>query len=100
MSNKTKVQPKHAAFTAWLMNGHGGWTQQPVILVEGRPPFFAGHPNDYIAKLEELHGDPTIERMTFWTYIGELKDSLEQHWGTEEKEDAKSHRRNGHRTGR
>lgn len=66
--------------TPWLMNGMGGWKQQPVILVEGNVPFIADYPSEYITKLQEMHEDKTIERGKFWTFIGEFKDGLEQHW--------------------
>ena len=67
--------------TPWQMNGEGGWKVQPIIVVEGRVPFFADHPSDYIARLEELHDDPALTPGTVWTFIGQLKDGLEQAWG-------------------
>ncbi|GAJ22428.1 unnamed protein product, partial [marine sediment metagenome] len=30
--------------TPWRMNGHGGWKEQPIILIEGQEPFFADNP--------------------------------------------------------
>ena len=74
----------HWTITPWAMNGQGSWKQQPVILVEGREPFFANHPNDYIVKLEELHNDPIVQRGTFYASIGQLKDALEQVWDAKE----------------
>lgn len=66
--------------TSWLVDGHGGWKQQPVIIIEGQVPFFADHPNDYIKKLEEMYDDPQIARGQFYTFIGQFKDALEQAW--------------------
>lgn len=80
MNEKTKLS---WVLTPWLMNGQGGWKQQPVILVEGRVPFFADHPQAYIDKLQELHDDPALVRGTFYTCIGQLKDGLEQAWEIE-----------------
>ena len=71
------VEPKEWIITPWQMNGHGGWKVQPVILVEGREPFFANHPDDYIRKIEALHDDPEVYRGEFNTMIGQLKDALE-----------------------
>ena len=78
-----KKQPKLLEWhlTPWTMNGQGGWKQQPVILIEGQAPFFANHPKDYIAKLQELHDDPTLARGQFYTFIGQFKDAAEQFWG-------------------
>ena len=66
--------------TPWVMNGEGGWKQQPIILIEGQIPFFADHPKAYIAKLREMQKDKTLTRGTFWTCIGQLKDGLELSW--------------------
>ncbi len=68
------------ALTPWQMNGKGGWTTQPIILVEGQTPFFADHPQAYIAKLQELHDNLTITCGSFYTCIGQFKDALEQGW--------------------
>lgn len=65
--------------TPWSMNGQG-WKQQPVILIEGKVPFFADHPDHYIAKLQEMHDDPQLARGLFHTLIGQFKDALEQAW--------------------
>ena len=65
------------------MNGKGGWTEQPVILVEGEVPFFADHPEEYIAKLLELHDRSDLEPGLFWTFIGQFKDKIEFYWDTE-----------------
>ena len=81
------VAPLQWTITPWLMNGQGGWTQQPVILVEGRIPFFADHPDAYIAKLLELHDDPALTRMmNLYTLIGQFKDALEYYWNPGAKE--------------
>ena len=85
------------ALTPWRMNGQGGWKQQPVLLVEGRPPFFADHPRAYINALADLHGDPTITRGPFFTVMGQLQDGLEMAWETEVFVGKKSSHRNGHR---
>ncbi len=74
----------HWAVTPWVVNGQCGWKQQPVILVEGREPFYTDSPHDYIAKLEELHDDPTVEHGQFYTLIGQLKDALELAWDVKE----------------
>lgn len=66
--------------TPWLMDGKGGWQQQPIITITGQIPFFADYPNNYIEKLQQLHDDPTIARGAFYTLIGQLKDGLEQSW--------------------
>ena len=71
------------SITPWLMNGHRGWNQQPVILVEKQVPFYADHPDAYIQKLQALHDDPTIARGNFHASIGQLKDALEQAWDRE-----------------
>lgn len=76
--------------TPWVMNGKGGWTQQPVITIEGEIPFFGGHPNDYIGKLTEMHDDPQYARGIFYTVIGQLRDGLELAWMTDNKEVEKS----------
>jgi len=67
------------------MNGNDGWKQQPVILIEGKTPFFADHPNDYIAKLQEMHDDSTLARGSFYTLIGQFEDAMEQFWGVHKK---------------
>mgnify|MGYP007108819901 CR=1 FL=1 len=82
------------------MNGQGGWIEQAIILIEGQTPFFADHPDAYIAKLEQMHSDPLIAQGIFWTYIGQFKDALEQHWNKGVPNDEKGHRRNGHRARR
>lgn len=66
--------------TPWIMDGHGGWKQQPVILIEGRVPFFADHPDAYIAKFQEMHDDPALARGAFYTLIGQFRDAMEQSW--------------------
>lgn len=66
--------------TAWTMDGKGGWKQQPIILIEGQPPFFADHPQAYIDKLEEISTDPTITKGAFHTMADQLKDAMEQVW--------------------
>ena len=66
--------------TPWTMDGHSGWKQQPIILIEGRIPFFADHPQPYIDKLGEMSLDPTLVRGAFHGLAGQLKDSLEQYW--------------------
>ena len=68
------------SITPWLMNGEGGWKQQPIILIEGQIPFFADHPKAYITKLREMRKDKTLTRGPFWTFIGQLKDGLELSW--------------------
>ena len=68
------------SLTPWAMNGHGGWKTQPVIVVEGRKPFFADTPQEYIAELERLHDDEGIARGNFYTLIGQLKDAFETGW--------------------
>lgn len=67
--------------TPWTVNG-SSWKMQPVILIEGRIPFFCDHPDDYIEKLQEMHEDPTIARGPFFASIGQFKDALEQVWLT------------------
>lgn len=66
--------------TAWRANGSGGWKQQPIITIEGKTPFFADHPLDYINKLQEMHDDPAVMRGIFYTMIGQLKDLLDNSW--------------------
>lgn len=66
--------------TEWRMNGAGGWTLQPIILVEGRAPFFADDPQPYIERLRELHDDPSLARGPFFALSGQLQDALEQAW--------------------
>ncbi len=72
------------SLTPWQMNGKGGWITQPVILVEGRQPFFADPPSAYIEKLQEIHDDATIARGAFYACIGQLKDAQEQAWEIKE----------------
>ena len=67
--------------TPWQIDGHGGWKRQPVILIEGQPPFFADHPQAYIDKLEEMSKDPMLIKGAFHTMAGPLKDAMEQYWG-------------------
>lgn len=62
------------------MDGLKRWKQQPVILIEGRTPFFADHPKDYIMKLQEMHNDLTLMRGIFFTLIGQFQDATEQYW--------------------
>ena len=69
--------------TPWTpySDGHG-WVSQPIILVEGRKPFFADHPAAYVAELERLHGDELLIRGNFYRLIGEFKDELDRvDWG-------------------
>lgn len=83
--------------TQWQMNGKGGWQGiAPVILVEGRHPFSADHPDAYIQRLQEMHDDPALVRGQFYTFIGQFKDALEQHWNVEVDHENSSNR-NGHR---
>ncbi len=84
-TDRSNQRPKLSWFvTPWSMSGQGRWVQQPVILVDGQEPFYADHPNDYISKLEELHDNPEIGRGQFYSYIGQLKDGLEQVWDVKE----------------
>ena len=71
------------SMTQWLMNGQGGWKQQPVILVEGCVPFFTDNPQAYIDELEAMHDDPGLMPGPFHTLIGQLKDGEEQAWNVE-----------------
>src|SRR3990167_7182091 len=81
MVERTDYKPKLAwTLTPWVMSGRGSWKQQPVLLVEGRVPFFADHPSAYIAELERLHDDDTVTRGTFHTFIGQFRDALENVW--------------------
>lgn len=64
----------------WVMNGKEGWKQQPIILIEGCPPFFADHPQAYIDKLEEMSKDCALVKGAFHTLAGQLKDAMEQYW--------------------
>lgn len=90
MKKKLKLLEWH--LTPWTMNGQGGWKQQPIILIEGRTPFFADHPDDYIIKLQEMHDDLVLARGSFHTFIGQLKDATEQYWGGHnEKSSSKKH---------
>lgn len=66
--------------TPWAINGKGDWKQQPVIVIEGRVPFFADHPQPYIDKLEEMSKDPMLIKGAFHTLSGQFKDALEQSW--------------------
>ena len=63
--------------TPWKLDGEGKWVEQPVILVQGRRPFFSDNPQDYISELERMHADPSIQAGMFWTNIGQLRDGLE-----------------------
>ena len=75
--------------TPWKMNGQGSWEGiAPVILVEGRDPFSADHPQALIDKLQELHDDPLLARGDFYTLMGQLKDKMEQAWDTKPKKSA------------
>ena len=86
MGNKRNGKQKlNWTVTPWEMNGLGGWKQQPVILVEGREPFYTDHPDEYIAKLEELHTDLSLLRGAFYTFIGQFKDGLDNAWAPLEK---------------
>ena len=79
----SRIAPKphlNWTITAWQMNGHGGWKEQSVILVEGQAPFSADHPQAYIEKLMELSKNPAMIRGRFYTLIGELRDGLENNW--------------------
>lgn len=87
MPKNSMIKPKKPLdwqLTPWLMNGLGGWKQQPVITAEAEVPFFADHPDKYIAKLQSMHDDPKYARGPFFTSIGQLKDGREQSWGKEE----------------
>lgn len=66
--------------TPWIMSGKGSWKQQPIILIEGQPPFFADHPEAYIDKLEEMSKDNSLTKGAFHTFSGQLRDALEQVW--------------------
>jgi len=77
---REKTSNLNWTLTPWVMNGHGGWKQQPVIVIEGQVPFYADHPDAYIAKLQEMHDNPTIARGSFYSLIGQFKDALEQTW--------------------
>ena len=79
-NNHNQVELLNWTMTPWLMNGQGGWKQQPVILIEGQVPFFADTPQPYIEKLREMHSDKTLAKGPNWTYIGQLKDGMEQVW--------------------
>ena len=89
MNREARRHPKQLLewhLTPWTMDGNRGWKQQPVILIEGQPPFFADHPKDYIEKLEEMSNDPSLIKGAFHTMAGQLKDAMEQHWLREKKE--------------
>lgn len=60
---------------------------QPIVLVDGDPPFFADHPQQYIDKLWELHARTDLKPGTFHTMIGQLQDVLEQGLWREAEED-------------
>ena len=67
--------------TSWQMNGREGWIKQPIILVEGRTPFFADHPQAYIDELVALRNDPALlPFIAFHTVVGQLQDGLEWFW--------------------
>ncbi len=76
--------------TPWVMNGQGGWKQQPVILIEGRVPFFADHPDAYIAKLQEMHDDAALARGQFYTLMGQFRDAVEQAWSIQPAQKVKT----------
>mgnify|MGYP001608248677 CR=1 FL=1 len=67
--------------TQWSLNSTGGWLMQPVIIVDGESPFIADTPQGYIDKLQSLHDREDIQRGTFYTFAGQLKDCLDQSWG-------------------
>ena len=67
----------HWEISKWLLAPDGSWAQQPVILVDGSPPFLADTPEEYIGRLQVLHSDPNVERGSFHRSIGELKDAME-----------------------
>ena len=76
------VHATHWWVTPWSVAEGGGWKQQPVVLTEGEPPFFADHPSAYIRKLESMHADQRLERGSFHTLIGQFKDVLDKSdWG-------------------
>lgn len=77
---RRRPRPLEWHITPWTMDDKGGWKQQPVILIEGQPPFFADHPQAYIDKLEEMSKDPTLIKGAFHTLAGQLRDALEQYW--------------------
>lgn len=66
--------------TPWAMSGDSHWKRQPIIIIEEGVPFFADHPKDYIAKLQEMHDDLILARGPFYALIGQFKDALEQSW--------------------
>ena len=95
MNRTQRKHPKSLEWhlTPWTMDGKEGWKQQPIILIEGQPPFFADHPQPYIDKLEEMSKDPTLIKGAFHTLAGQLKDALEQYWEvTREKSSSKKRR--------
>ncbi len=67
--------------TPWSISSKGKWEGEPPwIVVEGRIPFKAKHPEDYIAELERLHKDGELKPGPFNTLIGQFKDALELTW--------------------
>ena len=97
MSKKPKPAPLlEWTITPWKMSGQGTWEGiAPVILVEGREPFYADHPQILIDKLQELHDDPLLTRGDFYTLMGQLKDKLERFWQVGPQSDAVKIARNG-----
>lgn len=85
MNRTDKRHPKLLEWhlTPWSMDDKGDWKQQPVILIEGQPPFFADNPQAYIDKLREMANDPRLIRGAFHTLVGQLQDALEQFWKRE-----------------
>lgn len=65
--------------TPWRVE-RGRWAAlgQPIVLVEGEPPFFAAEPQAYIDKLIELYERADLVPGPFHRLIGEFKDLLEQ----------------------
>jgi hypothetical protein len=67
--------------TPWNITPKGKWDGEPPwIVVEGRIPFKASHPRDYIAELERLHQDRELVPGPFHTLIGQFKDAIEMSW--------------------
>lgn len=68
----------------WKAHAEGrGWVTQPIIVVQGRTPFFADHPAAYVAELEKLHADKLVRRGKFHTLIGEFQDEMDRaDWGS------------------
>lgn len=77
----TKNELLNWKLTPWIMNGKGGWKQQPVILIEGEMPYYFDHPTEYITKLLAMAKDTRLESGQFHTFAGELRDELDQFWG-------------------